>query len=103
MPPCKYITKDLSSSSCLSSKACAILLSLYFHVDSRNLIHKHKFIDKSGISMDSRTWNKYWRELEKNLIIAKAGIKTWMLSPHQCYTEGISKKSLIKQWETIIN
>ncbi len=94
----RYISGDPLSSKNLSRTACAILLLLYYHVDEDNLVHKGRFIRKVGLDMDPRTWNKYWHELENAAVLVKVNIKTWMISPYQCYAEGRSFNSLLKKW-----
>lgn len=101
MSTMKYITDNPAASNCLSRTANAIMLLLYFNVDEDNLINKEKFMRRVGLVMDTRTWNKYWLELESKGILARTGIKTWMLSPYQCYSEGKTHKTLAATWNKL--
>tara|TARA_R110000787_G_scaffold78897_1_gene172354 strand:- start:1287 stop:1598 length:312 start_codon:yes stop_codon:yes gene_type:complete len=98
----KYITDDPEISNSLSRTACAIMLLLYFHTDDHNMVNKKRFMNKSGLDMDMRTWNKYWAELEAKSVLVKASIKLWMLSPDQCYAEGVSQKALTAEWKQLL-
>ena len=98
MSKTRYVTANPEASQRLSRTANAIMLLLYFNTDMDNLVDKQKFIKKAGIKLEQRTWNKYWTELERQGILARTGIKTWMLSPYQCYAEGRAQNAMITKW-----
>lgn len=97
----KYITNDPVTSNKLSRTACAILLLLYFYADDDNVLDKKRFIKRTGLEMGSRTWNKYWQELEENNVLVRTGATTWMLSPYQCYAEGRVQTAMINKWNEV--
>tara|TARA_R110002096_G_scaffold375890_2_gene569604 strand:+ start:613 stop:954 length:342 start_codon:yes stop_codon:yes gene_type:complete len=99
----KYITIDPAASNKLSRTANAIMLLLYFSTDDDNLIDKARFIRTAGLKLERRTWNKYWTELEEKGVLVRIGIKSWMLSPYQCYAEGRSHKALAATWSKLIS
>ncbi len=99
----KFITSTLEGSNTLSSTAVSIALLLVLHADQENLVHREHFIRSVGLKMDPRTWSKYWRELESKQILAsiESDRGLWMLSPYQCYTEGVPKTALISKWNEV--
>ena len=97
----KHISTNPAASNRLSRTANAIMLLLYFDIDADNLINKARFIKRTGLELDKRTWNKYWAELERNHIIVRSGIKFWMVSPDQCYAEGRSHQTLMLKWNEL--
>lgn len=98
----KYITTDPTLSNRLSRTANVIMLLLYLQVDNNNIINKPKFIRRSSIKLEKRTWDKYWKELEIKQVLVQSKQEFWMLSPHQCYAESASFKSLTATWVKLI-
>jgi hypothetical protein len=97
----KIITSTLEDSNNLSSTAAALVLPLILHTDDLNMIDKEDFISSVGLKMDTRTWAKYWQELVDALVLAYLKDTIWMVSPHQCQTEGIPRDILLTRWDLI--
>ncbi len=97
----KNITSTEQNTAGLSRRACSILLQLYYHTDDDNLVNKAELIKNTGIKMDQRTWNKYWKELEEKDVLHKVKSKLWMLSPHHCFADVRKQATMIKQWNEI--
>ena len=52
---------------------------------------------------DARTWKKYWEELMQKKILVFLDQNTFMVSPHECYREGINHLALITAWGKVSN
>lgn len=85
----------------ISTKVCSILWQLYYHMNKQNICDKKKLQTRMHWIKDKRSWRKYWKELVEQEIIIHLDRKTFMVSPYQCYHEGVSTKSLIERWEQI--
>lgn len=99
----KYINTDPLSKDRLSHTACALILPLVVLANSDNEINKKSFIARVGWITDYRTWNKYWAELVDNAVLVQIDKRMWMVSPHECYAEGISHNALIIKWNEARN
>lgn len=97
----KYINPECEST--LSRTAYALVLPLAVLANKHNEIDKADFIKHVSWISDYRTWNKYWTELEKHNVLVRLDKKTWMISPHQCYTDGMSHTTLINKWNEVKN
>ncbi len=95
----KYI--DIAVSSGLSRTAQALMLPLTLLSNKNNEINKKAFTKFVDWIDDYRTWNKYWTELVKNGILIQVDKDTWMVSPHECYTDGVSHITLINKWKEL--
>jgi hypothetical protein len=95
----KYI--DIAVSSGLSRTAQALMLPLTLLSNKNNEINKKAFTKFVDWIDDYRTWNKYWTELVKNGILIQVDKDTWMVSPHECYTDGVSHSTLINKWKEL--
>lgn len=82
----------------ISPKACGILWGLYNNMDIKNICSKEKIQNYLYWIKDKRSWKKYWQELLEKELIIYLDQDTFMVSPHQCYREGASQKSLIDKW-----
>jgi len=97
----KYInTNDHKN---LSRTAHAILLPLMLLSNKNNEINKRSFTKTVSWISDYRTWNKYWKELEDKGILTQLDKSTWMVSPHECYTDAASHTALITKWNEVYN
>jgi len=96
----KYINMDVKSHAVtrLSRMAGALLLPLILLSNRENEISKERFIKAVSWINDYRTWNKYWNELENKDVIIHLDKQVWMISPHECYAEGVSHVTLINKW-----
>ncbi len=97
----KNITSTEENTAGLSRRACSILLQLYYHADDDNVVNKSRLIKETGLKMDQRTWNKYWKELEEKEVLARLGHKLWMVSPHHCFADVRKHANMIKVWDNI--
>ena len=97
----KYINTATAGTMSLSSTACALLLPLTLLANRDNEIDKDKFMSSINWITDYRTWNKYWDELVNSGILVRLDRKTWMVSPHECYTDDMSHSSLIRKWNEV--
>lgn len=103
--PAKYINSDPknNASNRLSSMGTALLLPLFLLSNNDNEINKKKFTSIVSWIKDYRTWNKYWKELEEQDVLVRLDKKIWMLSPHECYPDGVSQTVLINKWNEACN
>lgn len=85
----------------LSTKVCAILWQMYYYMNKQNVCDKNKLQARMDWIKDKRSWKKYWEELVKQEIITYIDQTTFMVSPYQCYHEGVSNKILIEQWNKL--
>lgn len=92
---------DTRAVSILSTKVCSILWQLYYHMNTENICDKKSLQNRMHWIKDRRSWKKYWEELVERKIIIYLDQKTFMVSPHQCYREGVSHKVLIERWEEL--
>jgi hypothetical protein len=99
----KYINTETATKLPLSSTACALLLPIMMLSNKNNEIDKSTFVDKVNWITDYRTWGKYWKELEDKGILVQLDKHNWMVSPHECYAEGISHNMLINKWNEVRN
>lgn len=87
----------------LSRTAQAILLPLILLANKDNEINKKTFIKKIDWISDYRTWDKYWKELEDRGILIRIDKKIWMVSPHECYSDGACHSTLLHKWNEVAN
>ena len=99
----KYINLETPGTLPLSKTACALLLPLTILSNKNNEIDKKEFMSAISWIKDYRTWDKYWAELVDNNIVVQVDKATWMVSPHECYAEGISHNELIHKWNEVQN
>ena len=99
----KYINLETPGKLSLSRTACALLLPLAILANKNNEIDKKQFMQTIHWIKDYRTWNKYWEELIANNILVRLDKNTWMVSPHEFYTDDISHNSLINKWNEVCN
>ncbi len=99
----KYLQTDQVSRYNLSRMAYALILPLMLLSDKGNEINKKRFTKSVGWVKDYRTWNKYWIELEEKGILVRLSKKIWMISPNECYTDGVSQTGLITKWNEAHN
>ena len=97
----KYISKREHKD--LSRTASALLLPLMILANKNNEIDKKVFIKKVTWISDYRTWGKYWRELEEKNILIQLDKRLWMISPHECYSDGACHSTLINKWNEVNN
>ena len=97
----KYINPECDTS--LSRTASALMLPLMLFSNKQNEIDKACFTKQVNWIRDYRTWKKYWTELERHEVVIQVDKNTWMVSPHTCYTEGISHTTLIHKWNEVKN
>lgn len=79
-------------------KVCTVLLEIYNQITPGNICNKKKIQKGLHWVKDKRSWKKYWKELVDKELIIYLDQDTFMVSPHQCYREGVSHKVLIDQW-----
>jgi len=99
----KYINLETAGEGKLSGAACALLLPLTLLSNDDNEINKKAFIKIVSWIKDYRTWNKYWKELEDNSVLVQLDKNTWMVSPHECYSDGMSHTILIHKWNEALD
>lgn len=99
----KYINTDTAANNKLSRTGCALLLPLMLLANKNNEINKKTFTSTVDWIADPRTWDKYWAELVEKGILMQLDKSTWMVSPHECYTDGISHTTLINKWNEVRN
>ena len=87
----------------LSRTAQAILLPLILLANKDNEINKKTFTKKIDWISDYRTWDKYWKELENKGVLIQLDKKIWMVSPHECYSDGACHSTLIHKWNEVAN
>jgi hypothetical protein len=92
---------DTMATAQASTKVTAVMLKLYCRMNRNNIIDKKQLQKHMDWIKDYRTWKKYWKELQDLNVIMALDKKTWMVSPYQCYHDGVSQKMLINQWEAI--
>ena len=97
----KYINLETAGESDLSKTACALLLPLMLLSNKNNEINRKAFIKAVSWIKDNRTWSKYWTELVKEGVLIQVDKDTWMVSPHECYADGISHNELINKWNEV--
>ena len=98
-----YINLDPDTSAVdkLSTKVCSVLWQLYYHINKQNICDKSSLQTRMHWIKDRRSWKKYWEELVEQEVIIYLDQKTFMVSPHQCYHEGVSQDVLVNRWEEI--
>ena len=98
-----YVNADRDTAAVfkLSSKAGRLLLPIYCNIDDSNNIDRNPFQQKVEWVKDTRTWKKYWEELVENRILVFLDQNTFMVSPYECYREGINHLALIAQWRKV--
>ena len=94
----KYINTDMAASNKLSRTAYALLLPLALLSDKNNEVDKKTFTKTISWITDYRTWDKYWMELVEKGVLVRLDKNKWMVSPHECYADGISHTALIIKW-----
>ena len=99
----RYINTDIAADSELSRTAQALMLPLTILSNRNNEINKKQFIDTINWIKDIRTWDKYWEELVDKGFLIQLDKDNWMVSPHECYAEGISHSTLITKWNEVRN
>lgn len=99
----KYINTDPALKKSLSRIAYALLLPLILLSNKNNEINKKRFMKAVGWINDYRTWNKYWKELVDKDVLIRLDKRLWMLSPHECYADGVSQDVLIHKWDNVKN
>ena len=95
----KYI--NTSENKDLSRTAHALVLPLILLSNKNNEIDKKVFIKAVNWIKDYRTWNKYWAELVDKSVLIQVNRDIWMVSPHECYSDGISHNELINKWNEV--
>tara|TARA_B100001245_G_C22872867_1_gene419735 strand:- start:758 stop:1072 length:315 start_codon:yes stop_codon:yes gene_type:complete len=99
----KYINTDIAINNKLSRTAHALVLPLMLLSNQNNEINKIDFTKMVGWITDYRTWDKYWKELVSKGVLVRLGKDKWMVSPHECYTDGTSHTILINKWNEARN
>ena len=99
----KYINLETAGEGTLSRTAHALLLPLILLSNENNEIDKKSFTKFVGWINDHRTWEKYWAELVDNGVLIQVDKDIWMVSPHDCYTDGVSHSTLINKWNEVRN
>ena len=99
----KYINLETAGEGTLSRTAHALLLPLILLSNENNEIDKKSFTKFVGWINDYRTWEKYWTELVDNGVLIQVDKDIWMVSPHDCYTDGVSHSTLINKWNEVRN
>jgi len=99
----KYINLETAGEGTLSRTAHALLLPLILLSNENNEIDKKSFTKFVGWINDYRTWEKYWAELVDNGVLIQVDKDIWMVSPHDCYTDGVSHSTLINKWNEVRN
>ena len=99
----KYINLETAGESTLSRTACALLLPLTLLSNKDNEIDKKAFIRIVSWIKDYRTWDKYWTELVEKGVLIQVDKNIWMVSPHECYADGVSHTTLINKWNEVRN
>ena len=97
----KYINTNENKD--LSRTAHALVLPLILLSNKNNEIGKKAFTKFVGWINDYRTWNKYWTELVDKGVLIQVDKDIWMVSPHDCYTDGVSHSTLINKWNEVRN
>ena len=98
----KNINLERAGKNTLSSTACALLLPLALLANKNNEIDRKQFTTTLiDWIKDPRTWNKYWKELEENNVLARLDKGKWMVCPHVCYSDGVSHNDLITKWNEV--
>ncbi len=87
----------------LSRTAHALVLPLMLLSNRNNEIGKKAFTKFVGWINDYRTWNKYWTELVDKDVLTQVDKDIWMVSPHECYADGVSHTTLIHKWNEVRN
>ena len=85
----------------LSRTAHALVLPLILLSNKNNEIGKKAFTKFVGWINDYRTWNKYWTELVDKGVLIQVDKDIWMVSPHECYADGVSHTTLIHKWNEV--
>ena len=97
----KYINTNENKD--LSRTAHALVLPLILLSNKNNEIDKKAFTRAVDWIKDYRTWNKYWAELVDKSVLIQVNRDIWMVSPHECYSDGISHNELINKWNEVRN
>lgn len=100
---CVYVNSDpkTAANARISKKTIPVLLQLYYRINKLNYVDKSAFQKRMDWIKDYRTWKKYWAELLDKEVIVFLDQDTIMVSPYECYQEGVSQETLINQWESI--
>lgn len=98
-----YVNADRQTAAVfqLSSKAARLLLPIYCNIDDKNQIDIKILEEKIGWVKDDRTWKKYWNELQERKILVFLDQNIVMVSPYECYREGINHLALLAQWRLL--
>ena len=99
----RYINTDIAINDKLSRTAQALMLPLILFSNKNNEIDKKAFTKFVGWINDYRTWEKYWAELVDKGVLIQVDKDIWMVSPHECYTDGASHTTLINKWNEVRN
>ena len=99
----KYVNLETAGKWALSRTAFALLLPLTLLSNKNNEIDKKAFIRAVDWIKDYRTWNKYWAELVEKSVLIQVDRNIWMVSPHECYSDGVSHNELINKWNEVCN
>ena len=99
----RYINTDMVANNELSRTAQALVLPLILLSNKNNEIDKKSFTKFVGWINDYRTWEKYWSELVDKGVLIQVDKDIWMVSPHECYTDGASHTTLINKWNEVRN
>ena len=85
----------------VSNKACAFMFILMLQIDANNEVNKQEVFKAISWIKDSRTANKYWKELVDHGVLAKIKKKQWMVSPYECYIGGMPYTLLVEKWKAL--
>ena len=99
----RYINTDIAINDELSRTAQALMLPLILFSNKNNEIDKKAFTKFVSWINDYRTWEKYWAELVDKGVLIQVDKDIWMVSPHECYTDGASHTTLINKWNEVRN
>jgi len=99
----KYINTNGEFTTKLSRTSCALMLPLMLLSNKYNEIDKNTFMKGVNWITDYRTWDKYWMELVEKNFLVQLDKNKWMVSPHECYADGISHNALITKWNEACN
>lgn len=86
----------------ISSKACGVVLKLWYLADNDNLFRKKELFDVCWMK-DLRTFNKYWQELVDYGFIRQVKPKVWMVDPNEVFHKNADQGTLIARWERLVS
>jgi hypothetical protein len=95
--------KDTSAVHKLSSKAISLLIPMWLNINDDNLLNRGRFQKKVARIKDYRSWNKYWAELVECDVVIFLDKNIIMVSPHECYRDGVCQNRLITKWNEAHN